>query len=120
MDRASEFKSSETGGLVRLPVAAVEADGWQPGPPAYRVVLGAIRDINGTHGVVGNVRSTVIQFADGTIDDGSTVEPPSIHVYIEQGYALTAAQTRDLAQLLDAAAVEVELMSSGDGRVSTP
>ena len=62
--------------------------------------------------MVGNVRSTVIQFADGTIDDGSSVEPPVVHVYIEQGYALTAGQARDLAQLLVASAAEADHMSS--------
>ncbi len=100
------------GRSVRLPAGAVEADEWQSGPPVYRVVFGVTRHVKGQHGAIGTVRPTAIQLADGTIDDGSSVEPPVVHVNLEPGYALTAAQTRDLAQLLVAAAAEADQMSS--------
>lgn len=106
----SEFNVGEPGGPVGLPSGAVEADEWQPEPLTYRVVFGATRDIEGMYDLVGNLRSTVIQLADGTVDDGSSVEPPLIHVSIEQGSALTATQARGLAQLLNTAATEVEQM----------
>lgn len=103
---------NEPGRSVRLPAGAVEADDWQSGPPVYRVVFGPTHHVKGQHGAVGTVRSTAIQLADGTIDDGNSVEPPVVHVNLEPGYALTAAQTRDLAQLLVAAAAEADQMSS--------
>jgi hypothetical protein len=113
VDQNVSSENNKNSGSVRLPLAAVMADKWEPIVPTWRVVFGATRDIAGAHGVVGTVRPTVIQFADGTVDDGTRIEPPVIHIQIDAGEALTAVQTRQLAQLLIGAATEAEQMAVG-------
>ncbi|MFN8070835.1 MAG: hypothetical protein U0R66_03345 [Mycobacterium sp.] len=84
------------------PPAGTAADTWQP--ETYRIVYGPRRHIPGRENV--NVAVTGVQFTDGTIDDGTVLEPPM--VYPDHPDGMTAAQARGLAALLMAAADEIE------------
>jgi hypothetical protein len=77
-------------------------DTWQND---HRVLLGEVRGIDGVDTDLVCVQVTAVQFFDGRIDDGSVHEPP--HVYLRDD-ALSAAQARELAALLIAAADEVD------------
>lgn len=61
-------------------------------PQPYRLIVGDLRNVDGTDYTT--VRTTAIQFADGTIDDGSVHEPrtstwaiPGIRVSKHEGSA---------------------------------
>jgi hypothetical protein len=92
---------------VPLPVGAVKADDWESrgGEMPYRIARGADRGVDGVPSTV--VWTSVVQFADGTLDDGSRTEPPSVHVE-NPDRGLTSAQARQLARLLISAADEVD------------
>lgn len=94
---------------VALPAGAIEADEWQldDDAPHYRVVMGPSRGVEGSSAAL---RTTAIQFADGAIDDGEHLEAPVVHIHVEQGKPLNAAQARQLARLLTTAADEINRM----------
>ncbi len=85
------------------PPAGTIADTWQP--ENYRIVCGPRRGIPGRDDFT--VTTTAAQLGDGSIDDGSTIEPPHISLdHPDRG--LTAAQARALAALLLDAATAIE------------
>jgi hypothetical protein len=91
---------------VPVPAGATP-DIWQDDTPQpSRVVHGVCRAIEGRDDVL--VGTTAIQFADGSVDDGSRVESP--HVYVETcaDRGLTAAQARELAAAILECANEVD------------
>jgi hypothetical protein len=86
---------------VTPPPGASFVDEWQSGPPPHRVVLGAAY-------IVGDieVQTSVVQFADGTIDRVGLVEPPKVHMRANREGGLTVKQALELASVLFEAAVE--------------
>ncbi|ORV09652.1 hypothetical protein [Mycobacterium celatum] len=98
---------------IPLPTGIVFVDNWQPvNPQPYRVVMGADPSIDRRDV---KVRTSAIQFADGRIDDAH-IEPQAIHVD-DCDWPLTAAQARELAAVLIAAADQVDAMSEPTGTV---
>jgi hypothetical protein len=103
-DRDTERFAISNPNPIPLPAGVVLVDDWQADDPQpYRVVMGADRGIDG-HDL--RVRPSAIQFADGRIDDGH-IERLAIHVD-DCDRTLTAAQARELAAVLLAAADEVD------------
>jgi hypothetical protein len=79
--------------------AGFRAQDWQGDDRRpFRVLLGEVRAIDGVDVCL---QATAIQFADGTLDDGSVHEPPLVYLGDD---ALTATQARELAALLVEAA----------------
>ncbi|MEZ0363392.1 hypothetical protein ACAG26_06760 [Mycobacterium sp. pUA109] len=100
---------------VPLPPGAVHADDWQPYEPPYRIVTGPTRVI-GSYGVW----AAAAQFADGSIDDGSQVEHPTVHVTLTGGRDdLTTAEARQLARALIAAADQFDEALNAEGGDNT-
>jgi hypothetical protein len=62
-----------------------------------RVVYGANRGIT-DYDVI--VWTSAVQYADGTLDDGSDSEQPSVHVDIAAANGMSSSQARELAVLL--------------------
>jgi hypothetical protein len=90
------------------PPAGATADIWEDTPPE-RVVYSASRGIPDYEV---NVWTSAIQFADGTLDDGSRSEPPSVHLTVWASTGMNSDQARILAAVLIEAADEI------DGRVA--
>jgi hypothetical protein len=61
------------------------------------VVYGANRGIT-DYDVI--VWTSAVQYADGTLDDGSDSEQPSVHVDIAAANGMSSSQARELAVLL--------------------
>jgi len=62
---------------VAPPASAEFVDEWQPGPPPYRIMLGAKRYIDDECNIW--VRTSAAQYEDGRIDDDG-FEPPRVHM----------------------------------------
>ncbi len=90
------------------PPAGTDADIWvHDRTRPYRVVFGVSRGLAGRDDVL--VATTAVQFEDGSLDDGSEVEPPHVFVETNRDRGLTSAQARQLAaHLLDDAANEID------------
>ena len=89
---------------VPIPSGVARSDEWQDDTPRpYRLLFGELRNIGGVKFTT--VQATAIQFADGSIDDGSMHEPP--HVYLGDD-GLTSVQARELAAALIETADEVD------------
>lgn len=88
---------------VTPPPGASFVDDWQSGPPAYRIVLGPQR-------VIGDIeaQTSVVQFADGEIDEVGLIEAPKVHVRANREDGLNKKQALELASVLFEAAVEFE------------
>jgi hypothetical protein len=69
------------------------------------VLYGASHGIQGRAEV--NVSTTAVQLADGSIDDGSRLDPPFVYVEAND-LGLTSQQARELAAVLIGAADEVD------------
>ncbi len=79
--------------------AGCDADIWENGETRpYRVVFGVSRGLAGRDDVL--VATTGVQFEDGSLDDGSEVEPPHVFVETNHDRGLTSAQARQLADHL--------------------
>ena len=90
---------------VPLPTAASGADDWQHGDSQpHRVIFGTSPHIDGRPDVI--LFPTAVQLPDGSIDNGSRIEPPVVYIDVTTERGLTAAQARALgAALGDAAAL---------------
>jgi hypothetical protein len=90
---------------VPLPTAASGADDWQlDDAQPYRVIFGTRPSIDGRPDVI--LFPTAVQLPDGSIDNGSRIEPPVVYIDVTTDRGLTAAQARALgAALGDAAAL---------------
>jgi hypothetical protein len=90
---------------IAPPAGARPIEDWQAiEPQPYRVVIGDDRTVT-DHKL--RVSPTAIQLADGSIDDGTTIEAPSVYVFdLGESSPLNSDQARELAAaLLEAAAV---------------
>jgi hypothetical protein len=83
-----------------LPVGAAFAHDWNTDALPFRVTRGADRAVKG---FAKPVWTSVIQFADGSVDDGSILEAPAIHI---GDCYLTIAQARALLRVLPSAIEE--------------
>jgi hypothetical protein len=93
-------------GDVPTPAGAEFVDTWQEhDPQPYRILLGAKRSIEGHDA---KVWTSVAQFADGSIDQGGTIEPPHVHAGLDDEDGMTADQARQLAAALIEAAAELD------------
>ncbi|MBB5162492.1 hypothetical protein [Mycobacterium sp. AZCC_0083] len=93
---------------ITPPAGADTVDIWE-GEPASRVIFGVDRTVT-DHAV--RVYASVVQLADGTIDDGA-VDTDGPHVWVADGErsglgALNSDQARELAAVLLEAAAEVD------------
>lgn len=92
--------------VPHLPPATVCEDGWQEnldGLPPYRIISGQDRRIPAIEGVV---RTSAVQYQDGTIDQSADDGP---RVWAEYGAAcMTSGQARDFAAAILAAADEID------------
>jgi hypothetical protein len=86
------------------PPAGATADIWE-GTPPERIVYGASRGIPDYEV---NVWTSANQFADGTLDDGSRTEPPSVHLTVWACTGMNSDQAKILAAVLLEAAAEVD------------
>ncbi|GAS87546.1 hypothetical protein [Mycolicibacterium brisbanense] len=86
-----------------LPVGAESADSWEPGDsefPPYRIVSGSERRVTDSDI---EVKATAIQWANGSIEDGTVDECPKIWINRTD---LNSDQSRELAaHLLELAAL---------------
>ncbi|HZU50071.1 MAG TPA: hypothetical protein VFA16_22890 [Mycobacterium sp.] len=107
---------------VPLPPGAVSYDGGEwldsdAGP--YRCVFGAVRGPVETHlGDKVTVQTAAVQLPGGTVDDGSRIQCPVVDISqnnTDTILGLTAAQARQLARLLIAAADEIEWWAASAG-----
>ena len=91
---------------VPMPAGA-RADLWLRGQ--YRVIF---RDrhlkLEGDPLKSPSVCITAVQWADGTVGDGSTEEGPAVHVHCFGDDGLTPAQARELAAMIVEAADELD------------
>jgi len=86
------------------PPAGTTADIWE-GTPPERIVYSANRGIP-DYDVT--VWTSANQFADGTLDDGSRSEPPSVHLNVWASTGMNSDQARILAAVLIEAADEID------------
>lgn len=86
------------------PPAGTRADIWE-GTPPERIVFGADRGIPDYEV---NVWTSANQFADGTLDDGSRTEPPTVHLEVGASTGMNSDQARILAAVLIGAAEEID------------
>jgi hypothetical protein len=96
---------------VPLPAGFVTADDWQasgPGMP-YRFIGCANRTVT-DHAVW--VSMQAVQWADGSLSDGSGVEAPGIAVLEASARPLNSDQARELAAALLAAAAELDRLEA--------
>jgi hypothetical protein len=98
---------------VPLPPGAVFADDWEDDEPQpYRIIMGADRGpVVGNYGDQVRVWTGAAQLADGSVDDGSQIQQPCVHISNRNTDCiggLTAAQARQLARALIAAADEID------------
>lgn len=91
---------------VAPPPGADMACRWE-GDPAYRTVFGVDRTVTDS---AARVYTIVYQLADGSLDDGTIVEAPSVSVCDGDsgGLTLNSDQARELASLLLQAAAELD------------
>jgi hypothetical protein len=91
---------------VAPPAGAVSATAWQCDMrQPYRVVFGADRTVT-DHTV--EVYTTAIQLTDGSLDDGTEVEPLQVWIYRADDNPLNADQARELAEALLDCAKEID------------
>jgi hypothetical protein len=92
---------------IAPPAGARPIEDWQAiEPQPYRVVIGDDRTVT-DHKL--RVSPTAIQLADGSIDDGTTIEAPSVYVVdLDEGNLLNSDQARELASVLLEAADEID------------
>jgi hypothetical protein len=86
------------------PPAGATADVWK-GTPPERIVYGASRGIPDYEV---NVWTSANQFADGTLDDGSRSEPPTVHREVGASTGMNSDQAKILAAVLLEAADEID------------
>lgn len=79
---------------------------WQEGNPAYRIVFGVDRTVTDS---TARVYTAAVQFADGSLDDG-TIEAPTVAVCDGErdGLIVNSDQARELASVLLQAAAEID------------
>jgi len=58
------------------------------------------------------VQTAVIQFADGSIDDGGVYQQPGMHIDVDSGRVLSLAQARELIAIPTEAIGEIERWST--------
>ena len=98
---------------VTPPPGAVSATAWQLDMrQPYRVVFGSDHTVT-DHTV--EVYTTAIQFPDGSLDDGSEVEPPQVWIYRADDNPSSSDQARELARAIMAAAEELDGLTDGTG-----
>jgi hypothetical protein len=88
---------------VPLPAGAEFGDEWDP-DDLHRVVVGAERHVTDTDVVAW---TSAIQFADGSIDDGSRSQSPQVNLGGNDD-ELNSDQARELATALLEAASEID------------
>jgi len=86
------------------PPAGATADIWE-GTPPERIVYSASRGIPDYEV---NVWTSANQFADGTLDDGSRTEPPTVHLEVGASTGMNSDQAGILAAVLIEAADEID------------
>jgi hypothetical protein len=80
-----------------------EAGDWQHHAGiSFRLLYGNARTVPERPDIV--VQSTAVQLGDGSIDTGSVIEPPGVHVEVRGGHPLTVEQARRLGVEVLAAA----------------
>lgn len=79
---------------------------WE-GNPAYRTVFGIDRTVTDS---AARVYTTAYQLADGSLDDGTILDAPSVSVCDGErdGLILNSDQARELASVLLQAAAELD------------
>jgi hypothetical protein len=87
-----------------VPPAGATADIWE-GTPPERIVYSASRGIPDYEV---NVWTSANQFADGTLDDGSRTEPPTVHLEVGASTGMNSDQARILAAVLIESADEID------------
>ena len=91
---------------VGLPEAA-QADPWQDNNgQRFRVIYGTCRGITDRPDVI--LFPSAVQLADGTVDNGDSVEPPVLYIEVQAERGLTAVQARALATALVNAAAQLD------------
>lgn len=85
------------------PPNGTDAGEWQP--EGYRIIYGTAYGVAGRADI--RVQPTALQLGDGTIDDGSVIEGPCVHVDGISGEPLSVAQARRLGAAIMAAADEL-------------
>lgn len=98
---------------VALPPGAIKADEWQTDSDVrpYRMVMGTDRVLAGMTCLL---RTTAMQFTDGSVDDATWIEAPVVHVVVGTGEPFTAEQARQFAALLTECAEELDRMRGAD------
>jgi hypothetical protein len=93
---------------VPLPAGAIaDDDAWTLWENEARVFHGPDRVVlNGAAEVIAEVRTTGVQYADGSVDNGE--DPPTIDICLNLPGDLTAAEARELAAALLEAAAELD------------
>lgn len=88
--------------------AGAEPDIWQEvaTTTAYRILYGASRGVE-DHDEI-NVSTTVVQFKDGSLDNGSIHEEPLVYVQTNCDTGLRSAEARELAAVLIECADEID------------
>ncbi len=75
----------------------------------FRLPYGTARTVPERPDIV--VRCTAVQLGDGSIDTGSVIEPPGVHVEVGGGHPLTIDQARRLAAEVLAAAEQLAALT---------
>ncbi len=101
--------STDTLRTPDTPQGTEPGDWQQHAGITFRLLYGNARTVPERPDIV--VQSTAVQLGDGSIDSGSVIEPPGVHVEVGGGHPLTVEQARRLGVEVLAAADHVAALT---------